>query len=105
MSEKQHPGINMHNLPVGGGFAGLVFAAGSALIFLVGFPSLWYFLAFSVVLGIAIALGFRFISRRGEARRRPLSILAVREEHGRAGTPRQNGPPNQLRIVPTPVTA
>jgi len=32
MSEDRHPGINMHKLPVGGGFVGILFALGSAVI-------------------------------------------------------------------------
>jgi len=32
MSEDSHPGITMHKLSFGGGFVGLLFAAGSALI-------------------------------------------------------------------------
>ena len=101
MGEKQHPGITMHNLPVGGGFAGLVFAAGSALIFLVGFPSLWYFLALSVALGIGLALAFRIASRRGEERRKPLSILSVSEQES-ASAHRQDSK-KDLRLVSRPL--
>ena len=39
MSDGPHPGITMHRLKVGGGFAGSIFAAGSVLIFLVGIPA------------------------------------------------------------------
>jgi len=45
MAEKRHPGITMHKLSFGGGLMGLVFAVGSALIFVLGFPTLWYFVA------------------------------------------------------------
>ena len=73
----RHPGITMHKLPVGGGFAGLVFAAGSAVIFLLGLPSLWYFVAFSAALGVGIAAMFRLVSDGRSERSKPLSILSV----------------------------
>jgi hypothetical protein len=79
MTEKPHPGISMHKLPVGGGFIGLLFAAGSALIFLLGFPTLWYFVAFSAALGIAIALLFRVVNARRSDRAKPLSIVSATE--------------------------
>lgn len=75
MSEDRHPGINMHKLPVGGGLIGLLFAVGSAIIFILGFPTLWYFVAFSAGLGIVIALIFRIVHQRTSNRNKPLSIL------------------------------
>lgn len=87
MTEKQHPGINMHKLPVGGGFIGLLFAVGSALIFLLGFPTLWYFVAFSAALGIAIALLFRVVNARRSERAKPLSIVSAVEKAPREATP------------------
>jgi hypothetical protein len=80
MTEKQHPGISMHKLPVGGGFIGLLFAAGSALIFLLGLPALWYFVVFSAALGIGIALLMRILSARRSDRAKPLSILSTAEK-------------------------
>jgi hypothetical protein len=77
MSEHRHPGINMHKLPVGGGFIGLLFAVGTAVIFILGFPTLWYFVVLSAMLGIAIALMIRFIHQRTSDRSKPLSILAA----------------------------
>lgn len=50
-----HPGITIHKMPVGGGFAGLVFAVGSVLIFAFGLPALWYFIGLSIALGAGIA--------------------------------------------------
>jgi hypothetical protein len=50
-----HPGITTHRIPVGAGFAGLIFTIGSLVIFLVGLPILWYFLAGAVALGIGFA--------------------------------------------------
>src|SRR5262252_1740226 len=77
MSENRHPGINMHKIPVGGGIIGLLFAIGTAVIFILGFPTLWYFVAFSAGLGIAIALIIRFMHQRTSDRNKPLSILAA----------------------------
>jgi hypothetical protein len=77
MSENRHPGISMHKLPIGGGFIGLLFAVGTAVIFVIGFPTLWYFVAFSAGLGIAIALMIRLIHHRTSDRNKPLSILAT----------------------------
>jgi hypothetical protein len=54
-----HPGITIHKIPVGAGFAGLTFTIGSLTIFLVGLPVLWYFLVGTMALGV----GFAFILR------------------------------------------
>ena len=75
MSEERHPGITMHNLSFGGGFVGLLFAAGSALIFVLGFPTLWYFVALAFGLGVGIAAFLRLCGSRSADRNRPLSIL------------------------------
>ena len=77
MTEKRHPGITMHKLSFGGGFIGLLFAAGSALIFILGFPTLWYFVALAYALGIGIAALLRVASKSRSERNKPLSILAV----------------------------
>jgi hypothetical protein len=58
-----HPGITMHKLPVGAGFAGLVFTVGSTAIFLIGLPTLWYFVAGAVALGIGFAGVLRLTER------------------------------------------
>jgi hypothetical protein len=79
MSEKRHPGINMHKISFGGGFIGLLFAAGSALIFVLGFPTLWYFVALAVALGLAVALVLRLVHSRTGDRGRPLSIVNTSE--------------------------
>src|SRR5246127_5865162 len=79
MSEKPHPGITMHKISFGGGFIGLLFAAGSALIFVLGFPTLWYFVALAFALGIGIAVLLRVVSKSRSERNKPLSILAVSE--------------------------
>lgn len=80
MAEHRHPGISMHKLPVGGGFMGLLFAAGCALIFVLGFPTLWYFVALAFALGVAVALFLKVVHGRRGDRNKPLSILAAPEE-------------------------
>src|ERR1700741_34009 len=90
MAEKRHPGITMHKLSFGGGFVGLLFAAGSALIFLLGFPTLWYFVALAFALGIGVAIFLRLFNRRNEIRNKPLSIMATTENaEGHRSPPRQ----------------
>ena len=86
----QHPGITMHKLPVGGGFAGLIFAVGSALIFVLGLPSLWYFVAFSAALGVGIAVIFRLVNNRRSERMKPLSIVATNATDKSVALPKQN---------------
>jgi len=80
MSEKRHPGITMHRITFGGGFVGLLFAVGSALIFVLGFPTLWYFVALAFALGVGIAVFLRLVSRWSENRNQPLSIMAAAEK-------------------------
>ena len=79
MAEKRHPGITMHKLSFGGGLMGLVFAVGSALIFLLGFPTLWYFVALAGALGVAIAALLGFLHQDRWNRNKPLSILSGSE--------------------------
>ncbi len=43
---------------------GLVFAAGSMLIILLGVPALWYFVGGAVVIGAGVALALRLLHRR-----------------------------------------
>ena len=50
-----HRGITMHEMPVGGSFPGLLFAVGSALIFLFAIPALWYVVVAATVVGLIIA--------------------------------------------------
>ena len=54
-SKSPHRGIDMHRLPVGGNFPGLVFAVGTALIFLIALPALWYVVAGALAIGLVIA--------------------------------------------------
>ena len=94
MAENRHPGINMHKLPVGGGFMGLLFAAGCSLIFVLGFPTLWYFVALAFVLRVLVALWLKVVHQRGADRSKPLSILAAPAElENRQGSARDHKPP------------
>lgn len=79
MAEKGHPGITMHKLSFGGGFMGLLFAAGSALIFVLGFPTLWYFVALAIGLGVGVAATLRIFAGRRLNGSNSLSILSVSE--------------------------
>ena len=80
MAEKWHSGITMHKMSFGGGFIGLLFAAGSALIFILGFPTLWYFVALASGLGIVIAFFLRTAATWRSKRNKPLSILCSSRE-------------------------
>jgi hypothetical protein len=86
MAAKRHPGITMHKISFGGGFMGLVFAVGSALIFVLGFPTLWYFVALAAGLGAGVAALLRFFNEDRSDRGKPLSILSAPE----ASTPRKS---------------
>mgnify|MGYP001221666707 CR=1 FL=1 len=101
MSDDRHPGISMHKLPVGGGFVGLLFAMGSAVIFIVGFPTLWYFVALSFGLGLAIALILRFTRQRNPDRSNPLSILTASEQPVKSPAARAKSNGNFLHAVPS----
>ena len=100
MAQNRHPGINMHKLPVGGGFMGLLFAAGCSLIFVLGFPALWYFVALALALGVVVALLLKVVHHRGADRGKPLSILAAPAELGNRRGPRQRHKPPLFRTVP-----
>jgi hypothetical protein len=52
--DKKTAEISSNRIPVAGA-AGLVFAVGSCLIFLLGIPRLGWFLLWSVVVGVAVA--------------------------------------------------
>ena len=58
-----NPQINVSKIPGGGGFAGVLFAVSSMLIFLIGIPRLRYFFPAAVVLGCGVALILRRIRR------------------------------------------
>jgi hypothetical protein len=77
MEKHPHRGITMHQLPVGGNIPGLVFAVGSALIFLLAIPALWYVLAGAVAAGLLIAGLRQLLHRTPDA---PISITSVRDK-------------------------
>jgi hypothetical protein len=102
MPEKPHPGITMHKISFGGGFMGLLFAVGSALIFVLGFPTLWYFVAMAAALGVGIAVLLRILNENRLDRDKPLSILAAPK------TSRASREPvkwhRSFRVRPTPIS-
>jgi len=102
MSEKRHPGITMHKFTVGPGFVGLVFTVGCALIFLFGLPALWWFLAFSAALGLAVALVLRKVNRYRSERSKPLSILSLVEKRQTETMPSQRKHSHLSLAVPSP---
>ena len=95
----------MHKLPVGGGFVGILFAIGSAVIFILGFPTLWYFVAFSAGLGVVIAALIGFFHQSRSDRNKPLSILSDAEVTSRPTqvNARDNG--NGFHALPSVMTA
>ena len=101
MPANRHPGITMHKISFGGGFIGLLFAAGSALIFILGFPTLWYFVAFALGLGIIIAALLHVFARHASDRNRPLSILHVPAQKDALVFPKETKfPPQFLHASP-----
>lgn len=65
----------MHRLPVGGDFPGLVFAVGSALIFLIALPALWYLVVSALAVGLVIAAVLQLIHEKsGESKKLTLKI-------------------------------
>ena len=98
MPANRHPGITMHKISFGGGFIGLLFAAGSALIFVLGFPTLWYFVAFAFGLGVAISVLLKAASRYRSERNRPLSILEVPVKRETLVFPRRGKIPQQFHL-------
>lgn len=87
MAEERHSGITMHKLSFGGGFIGLLFAAGSVLIFVLGFPTLWYFVALAFACGIAVAILLRVGSDWRSGRNRPLSIMMADDKSPHRAAP------------------
>ena len=65
--DRLHPGITMHKLPVSGNAVGLLFAAGSMAVFLVGVPSIRIFSLAVIPLGLTVALLLRSFHRRRAA--------------------------------------
>ena len=104
MAENRHSGISMHKLTIGSGFIGFVFTVGCALIFLLGLPQLWCFVAFSGALGVTLAVIFRLIAKNRTERMKPLSILDA-SEAAKAANTKQDRQPNIFRALPSPHSA
>ena len=102
MSEKRHPGISMHKLPVGAGFPGLVFTIGCSLIFLLGLPALWYFVVFGAALGIAVAVILRLTNKHRSERANPLSILCANDKVESRPAHEQAEHRNLYHLLPRP---
>ena len=74
-SKPPHRGIDMHRLPVGGDFPGLVFAVGSAMIFLIALPALWYLVVGALAVGLVIAAVLQTIQDKANVSQ--LSIFKI----------------------------
>lgn len=61
-----HRGITMHQIGVGGNIPGIVFALGSALIFLLAIPALWVVTVGALAAGFAIAAILQIVRRKPE---------------------------------------
>ena len=105
MAANRHPGITMHKLSVGGGFIGVVFTMGTALIFVIGFPALWSFVAFSAALGIFIAVLLHLARGRQAERNKPLSIMSAPTETTPPPFPEPEQPKNLFQTLPNPLGA
>jgi hypothetical protein len=64
----------MHQMPVSGNFPGLLFAIGSALIFLIAIPALWYVVAFAALVGIAIAFVLQILREKRPSERLTIKL-------------------------------
>jgi hypothetical protein len=100
MAEKRHPGITMHKLTVGAGFEGLLFTIGCSLIFVIGLPALWSFVAFGVALGIGVAIFLHLTSNRRSERTKPLSILSAEQKLESPIPQEQDRRQNLMRATP-----
>jgi hypothetical protein len=105
LSPDRHPGITMHRLSFGGGFAGLLFTVGSVLIFVLGFPPLWYFVAFAFILGVGFAIVLRITSNSRTESSKPLSILAASEKKQSPSSPAPEKRQSLLHAVSKPFPA
>lgn len=55
-----HPGITMHKIPVKSGFPGVLFTIGVMAVYLMGIPTLIYFIVPACVVGIGFAVHAAF---------------------------------------------
>jgi hypothetical protein len=99
MAEKRHPGITMHKFTVGAGFEGLLFTIGCSLIFVIGLPALWSFVAFGAALGIGVAIFLHLTSNSRSERMKPLSILSA-EQKVESLIPQEDRRQNLMRATP-----
>ncbi len=58
-----YPEINVARLPVDANVGGLIFAASTVVIFLLGIPLLWYLFPAALVAGCGIAFLLHFTRR------------------------------------------
>ena len=65
-SKSPHRGIDMHRLPIGGDFPGLVFAVGCASIFLIAVPALWYVEVGALAVGLVVAATLQIIHDKSD---------------------------------------
>jgi hypothetical protein len=56
----------MHRLTVGGNFPELLFAVGTALIFLLAIPALWFVVVAALAAGFAIAAVLQIVHRKAD---------------------------------------
>jgi hypothetical protein len=75
---KQHPGISIHHIAIGGGTMGAVFAIGTCLIFFFGIVEVRWFLLLSLPFAIGVAVLLHvFYKRRPVERTGPTKPLAL----------------------------
>ena len=58
-----HRGVTMHEMPVAANVPGLVFAIGSALIFLFAIPALWYVVVAAAIVGLLVSAFLQLFHR------------------------------------------
>ena len=61
---KQHPGISIHHIAIGGGIMGAVVAIGSCLIFFFGVVEVRWFLLLSIPFAVGVAALLRVYYKR-----------------------------------------
>jgi hypothetical protein len=74
----KRPEINLSAIPVGGNVGGLIFAAGSVLIVILGLPELRWFLTAAIVSGLITAGALMAWRRREPSDIRPRNSIAAR---------------------------
>jgi hypothetical protein len=95
------PQINASKLIVGGGFVGAIFAAGSVAIFLIGIPILRVLFPAAIVLGVGVALVFRFMRHKTPGA--PWLLAATEKETMAPSKQEQRGNPGRFPKVFMPL--